>query len=153
MSEHGDTSLQQCPKCTTLIEGDARFCRNCGHQIGPIEPSILPGDPIRTDDERVPFTISGELVPARRRYRQPVPVAQWSLPIVGGVGVVAVVAAVIAFGWLYAQAPEPVQVPHVTAPPPQQSATIEPAPKQQWLGRRQASWAADGSWRITPWQC
>ncbi|HEY7191812.1 MAG TPA: hypothetical protein VH436_34935, partial [Vicinamibacterales bacterium] len=83
----------------------------------------------------------------------------WSIPVLGGAAVVAVVAAVIAFGWLHAQAPDPepaapaqgaaTVIPKPSALPHASTAIVEPPPRQKWQGRRQASWASDGSKTIS----
>jgi len=160
MSEPGFDPLQQCPNCTALIEGDATHCDSCGHQIvvdvaqasqtDHIESS--PGEAPTNETAEVPFTVSGELLPAQRpgRTRQSHRVPKWSLPVLGGAGLLAVVTAVMAFGWLHAQstessAPATVVVPKPAAMPHASSTIVEPPPRQQWLGRRQASWASDGS--------
>ena len=161
MSEPGFDPLQQCPHCTALIEGDATYCHSCGHQIvvdaaqasqtDHVESSA--GDaPARNETAEVPFTVSGELVPAPSpgRTRQSHRVPQWSLPVLGGAGVLAVITAVMAFGWLHAQSSDPsptatVVVPKPAAMPHASTTIVEPPPRQQWLGRRQASWASDGS--------
>jgi hypothetical protein len=159
MSEPGFDPLQQCPNCTALI-GDATHCHSCGHQIvvegaqasqaDHVESST--GDvPVPSETAEVPFTVSGELVPAQRpgRTRQSHRVPTWSIPVLGGAGVLAVVTAVMAFGWLHAQSSDPATAATVVVPKPaampHASTIVEPPPRQQWLGRRQASWATDGS--------
>jgi hypothetical protein len=161
MSEVG--FLQQCPNCTALIEGDATYCHSCGHQIAIDAPPAAPDDSTASSTSGsaaseapdVPFTVSGQLVPAKLgRTRQSQRVPQWSIPILGGAGVLAVVTAAVAFGWLHAQTPDPAPAAQTVVPKPavmpHASPTIvDPAPRQQWLGRRQASWASDGSKTIT----
>jgi len=153
MSEPGFDPLQQCPNCTALIEGDVQTCPSCGHQIAVGASQAAPAD---SESPEVPFTVSGELMPAQRagRTRQSQRVPQWSIPIFGGAAVVGVVAAVIAFGWLHAQAPDPPPaaqsaIPKPAAMPHASPTIVEPAPRQQWQGRRQASWASDGSKTIS----
>lgn len=163
MSEAG--FLQQCPNCTALIEGDATTCRSCGHQIvvgasraahADSADSLSSGPAATNETPEVPFTVSGQLVPARKagRTRESYRVPQWSIPVLGGAGVLAVVTAVVAFGWLHAQTPDPgpaaqTVVPKPSVMPHASTAIVEPAPRQRWLGRRQASWASDGSKTIT----
>jgi hypothetical protein len=73
--------------------------------------------------------------------------------IVGGAGMIAGVACVLAFGWLRGDAP--VQTAAAAAPT---AATVtkavarsaeESAPEPTWTGRRTATWAHDGSKTIT----
>ena len=73
--------------------------------------------------------------------------------IVGGAGMIAGVACVLAFGWLRGDAP--VQTATAAAPA---AATVtkavarsaaESAPEPMWTGRRTATWAHDGSKTIT----
>jgi len=165
MSEPGFDPLQQCPKCTALIAGDSTVCRSCGHPI-VVEPSAAAqygstespsGEPAATSETpEVPFTVSGELIPSPRpgRTRESHRVPQWSIAVLGGAGVLAVVAAVLAFGWLHAQTPDPAPpaqtiVPKPSVMPHGSPAIVEPSPRQQWQGRRQASWASDGSKTIS----
>ena len=99
----------------------------------------------------MPGTVAGELVPARRIDRQSHPVSRWSLPVLGGAGMLCVAAAILAFGWLHAQTPElSPSAPQVAAPLTRpNSAIVEPPPVQKWHGRKQATWASDGSKTIT----
>ena len=161
MSEPGFDPLQQCPNCTALIEGDATHCDSCGHQI-VVDTSASSqrdlaewptGDAAATNQTaEIPFTVSGDLMPAppSGRTRESHRVPKWSLPVLGGAGVLAVVTAVMAFGWLHAQSPESsapaatVVIPKPSALP-HASGIVEPPPRQPWLGRRQAGWASDGS--------
>ena len=160
MSEAGNTPLGQCPHCTALIGAEAKFCSNCGHKVGgPVSPSLIL-DPEIFDEEDDPFSdteaAAGQLVPTRRTARRRAvksaePQSRWSVPVVGAAGFLALVVAVLAFGWLHAEAPQPAQVARATPPAAAKSTApiVEPPPKQQWLGRRQAAWAADGSKTIT----
>jgi hypothetical protein len=165
MSEPGFDPLLQCPKCTALIAGDSTVCRSCGYQIvvdplsaAPYDSTQSPiGEPAATSGTpEVPFTVSGQLIPAPRpgRTRQSSRVPQWSLAVLGGAGVLAVVTAVVAFGWLHAQSPDSAPPAQTIAPKPSvmphgAPAIVEPPPRQQWQGRRQASWASDGSKTIS----
>jgi hypothetical protein len=161
MSESGIHPLQQCPNCTTLIGADATSCPSCGHQLvvdaSPAAPGgsadSPSGGPAATNERGdVPFTVSGQLMPGRTRQSHRVP--QWSIPVLGAAGVLAVITAAVAFGWLHAQTTDPVPaaqtvVPKPSAMPRASTAIVEPPARQQWLGRRQASWASDGSKTIT----
>jgi len=171
MAETGFAHLEQCPKCTALIDAQATYCRSCGYQIVTDPPTAAHadsapthgGEPVATNETpEVPFTVSGEIIPPLRaeRMRQSQRVPQWSIPVLGGAAVVGLVAAVVAFGWLHAQAPDPAPAaprpgatPVIPKPPsvmPHASpAIVEPPPKQKWQGRRQASWASDGSKTIS----
>jgi hypothetical protein len=90
-------------------------------------------------------------MPARRagRTRESHRVPKWSLPVLGGAGLLAAITAVMAFGWLHAESQDPVSPATIVVPKPSAMphgpTIVEPPPRQQWLGRRQASWAADGS--------
>jgi hypothetical protein len=155
MSEPGLDPLQQCPNCTALIAGDSTVCHSCGHQV------VGDGSHADAESSEVPFTVSGELVPAKRagRTRESQRVPQWSIPLLGGAAVVGLVAAVLAFGWLHAQSPDPAQaapgpgattaMPTPSVMPHASTAIVEPPPRQKWQGRQQASWASDGSKTIT----
>jgi len=130
-----------------------------------VAPSvILESDPFEeseddseweTDPSSTDAPVTGQLVPTRRTARRralrtPPPRSQWSLPAIGGASFLAIVAAILAYGWLQAQSPDPAQVAKAAAPrSPAPATVIEPPPRQQWLGRRQASWAFDGSKTIT----
>jgi hypothetical protein len=165
MSEPGFDPLQQCPNCTALIAGDSTVCRSCGHRIvddasaaAQYGSTESPGsEPAATSETpEVPFTVSGQLIPAQTpgRTRQSQRVPQWSLAVLGGAGVLAVVTAVVAFGWLHAQTPDPAPPAQTAAPKPSvmphaSTAIVEPPPRQRWSGRRQASWASDGSKTIS----
>jgi hypothetical protein len=170
-SETGFGHLKQCPKCTTLIDAQSTLCGTCGYPIVDASPAahadstpLRGAEPATSETPEIPFTVSGEIIPAQRagRTRQSQRVPQWSIPVLGGAAVVAVVAAVVAFGWLHAQSPDaapaapgpaattaipkPSVMPHASPATP---AIVEPPPRQKWQGRRQASWASDGSKTIS----
>jgi hypothetical protein len=121
MTDQGLSPVQQCPKCTALIERQARYCRNCGHLFA----------------------------------KQSRPASRRSLPIIGGAVLLAVVSAVLALGWPHARTPDVTEVapiapqshPAVVVARP--SVIVEPPPVQHWVGRRQTSWARDGSKTIS----
>jgi ribosomal protein L40E len=115
MSDQGLSPVQQCPKCTALIERQAKHCRNCGHLFA----------------------------------KQSRPVSRWSLPIIGGGVLLAVVSAVLALGWPHAQVPVTAEVAAPIAPQSHPSVIVELPPVQHWVGRRQTSWARDGSKTIS----
>lgn len=171
MSEHGfphadAKPLRQCPQCTALIEGEAESCRVCGcelahhsslpvdpddqvlHEslfasaepIGPEMPSLLPAD------VPVPPKAQHAMIPRPPlRARESHPVQKWSVPMIGVGGFLAAVTAVLAFGWLHAQAPETTAVPQTAAAPAHPAPIVQAPPPQKWAGRRQAQWASDGS--------
>jgi hypothetical protein len=134
------------------------FCRSCGHTLvadeaseEPLEPPIENESPREWADAppAMPFVepdaSTGALVPATRRTRASHPVTRWSMPMMGGAGVLAVVTGMLAFGWLHAQTQDTAEVT-TTVPAPAPAAPIaQPAPAQKWSGRRQAWWASDGS--------
>jgi hypothetical protein len=148
MAWSGFSPVQQCPRCTALVEGDATTCGSCGYTLEAT--SATDADHASAPD--TPEPLAGELVPARRRIdRQSHPVSRWSLPVLGGAGVLCAAAAILAFGWLHAQTPEPSSSTQQIASSPTRpnSMIVEPPPVQKWLGRRQATWASDGSKTIT----
>jgi Type VI secretion system VasI, EvfG, VC_A0118 len=163
MSDAGFSPVQQCPQCTALVEAEARFCRNCGQPVA-VDDDFARESPTSTELPRefsetpvaMPFVepaaSGGALVPATtRRARASHPVARWSMPMMGGAGVLAVVTAVLAFGWLHAQTQETADVSPAAAPamPAPATVIVEPVPAQKWMGRRQATWASDGSKTIS----
>jgi Type VI secretion system VasI, EvfG, VC_A0118 len=156
MSDPGLSPVQQCPQCTALIEAEATFCRNCGHTVvrdDSIAEESPTGELPREVPEIppvVPFVdapvASEALVPATiRRARASHPVARWSMPMLGGAGVLAAVTAMLAFGWLHAQTQDTTDVAPAPAARAAAPAIVEPAPAQQWTGRRKAYWATDGT--------
>jgi hypothetical protein len=74
---------------------------------------------------------------------------QLMLVVVGGAGMIAGIACVLAFGWLRGDAPvrtAAAAAPAPTAPTKSVAAAIkESAPAPAWTGRRTATWAHDGS--------
>jgi hypothetical protein len=78
---------------------------------------------------------------------------QTTMMIVGGAGVLAGIACVLAFGWLRGDAPVQTAVaasPATTAPTkPVAAAVVESGPEPTWRGQGTASWAPDGSRTIS----
>ena len=160
MSDSGLSPVQQCPQCTALVEAEATFCRHCGYTVADgdvfaqesqtsIEPPReVPETPVATPFVE-PVASTGALVTASRRTRASHPVTRWSMPMMGGAGVLAVVTAILAFGWLHAQTQDTDAVAATNTSPPPAKVIVEPAPPQKWMGRRQAWWASDGSKTIS----
>jgi len=163
MSDAGLSPVQQCPQCTALVEAEATFCRNCGYTVVHDDASIhgdAPADEspafaempreVSETPAAMPFDepdeSSAALVPATtRRARASHPVARWSMPMMGGAGVLAAVTAMLAFGWLHAETQDISTIAPVAVTPAPANVIVQPAPVQKWMGRRQAWWASDGS--------
>ena len=160
MSDAAFSSVQQCPECTALVEAEAEFCRNCGY---PVAYGATVTSPDATETPRevsenptgLPYVEPAAanetiLLPATtRRTRSSHPVTRWSLPMLGGAGVLAMVTAILAFGWLHAQTQDAANVAPAAPTPPPATVIVEPPPAQKWMGRRQATWANDGSKTIS----
>jgi len=108
--------------------------------IDPNEPVLLQPE----KEETAPITRTTAHAVSARPHA-----TQMTLMIVGGAGVVAGVAFVLALGWLRGDAPvqtAAAAAPAATAPTkPAASAVIESGPAPTWNGQRTATWANDGS--------
>lgn len=77
-------------------------------------------------------------------------VARLTMMLVGGAGILAGIAFVLAFSWM--QGEPPVQTAAAATPavaaatrPPSPPVVVETGPAPTWTGQRKATWAADGS--------
>ena len=166
-SDHDVKNGQSCPRCAAPMHPAAKMCWTCGHELAPASveardqiPEALDQIPLVewTEPEQplsaAPTMTAPVATPAPTvQARDAVPARQprnWSLALVGGAGVLALVTAMVVVQALQpAASPQPVSAPPpAAAPAVVEEPTLE-GPVPIWVGSRQASWANDGSKTIS----
>jgi hypothetical protein len=158
MSEPDVRGVQECPHCAAPMDGAARTCWTCGHEIGQIisttEPTAATVEADVADQIPIVDWKEPDPTPAAAPPREAVPASQkktWSLALVGGAGVLACVTAMVVLQSLQpAASPQPVEAMRPSSPAPVAAApAVESTPAPTWVGKRQATWANDGSKTIS----
>ena len=156
MSERDERGVQQCPHCAAPIEGAATTCWTCGHEIAPGEPTHADLEPEPLDQIPIMDWKDPDPTQLTVQSRDALPASQAkgrSIALVGGVGVLACVTAMIVLQSLQPAAspsPQPVAAPRPASPAPVAAAPVmESAPAPTWVGARRTTWANDGSKTIS----
>ncbi len=149
MSDHHLPGTQHCPSCAAPVASVARICWTCGHELVANETAQA-AQPEESDQIPLVDWKSSEAPEPTVQAREAVPAKQgksWSLALIGGAGVLACVVAMIALQSLRPVASEqPIEATRPASPAPVAAApVVESAPAPTWVGKRQATWANDGS--------
>jgi hypothetical protein len=154
MPERNVNDVPECPSCAAPVGDASTTCWTCGHVIAPNEPTH--GETEADALEQIPLVDWKEpdSTPAAVQPREAAPASQkksWSLALVGGAGVLALVTALVVVQSLQpAASPQPVEAIRPTSPPPVAAGpVVESMPAPTWVGKRQATWANDGSKTIS----
>jgi hypothetical protein len=154
MPERDVKDLQPCPRCAAPIDNAARSCWTCGHEIAPSEPAhdaeLEASDKIPIVDWKEPEATTTLTVQPREAVPPAQPKMSSLVVMIAAAGVVACVTAMIVLRSLQPEAPQQVvEAARPTSAVAPKAPAVEHAPAPTWVGRREATWANDGSKTIS----